>query len=235
MVATVATILVVDDEPRIVQVVRDYLQHGGFAVLVASDGPSALRTARTGRPDLIVLDLGLPGQDGLDVARALRRDGDVPIIMLTARSEESDKLVGLELGADDYITKPFSPKELIARIRTVLRRAEGMKEPAELIRVGDEVELDVPRMEARFGGRRVDLTKTEFLLLATMARQPGRVFTRAQLLESVRGVAFESYERAIDAHIKNLRRKIEPDPRSPRYLQTVFGVGYRFAEPPAQG
>ena len=232
MVAVVATILVVDDEPRIVQVVRDYLQHGGFAVLVASDGPSALRTARTGRPDLIVLDLGLPGQDGLDVARALRRDGDVPIIMLTARSDESDKLVGLELGADDYITKPFSPKELVARIRTVLRRAEGMKEPAEVIRVGNDVELDVPRMEARFRMQRVELTRTEFQLLATMARQPGRVFTRSQLLESVRGVAFESYERAIDAHIKNLRRKIEPDPRSPRYLQTVFGVGYRFAEPP---
>jgi len=234
MVAVVATILVVDDEPRIVQVVRDYLQHGGFAVLVASDGPSALRTARTGRPDLIVLDLGLPGLDGLDVARALRRDGDVPIIMLTARSDETDKLVGLELGADDYITKPFSPKELVARIRSVLRRAEGLREPAEVIRVGNDVELDVPRMEARFGTRRVDLTKTEFQLLATMARQPGRVFTRGQLLESVRGVAFESYERAIDAHIKNLRRKIEPDPRSPRYLQTVFGVGYRFAEPPAQ-
>jgi DNA-binding response OmpR family regulator len=233
MVAVVATILVVDDEPRIVQVVRDYLQHGGFAVLVAADGPSALRTARTGRPDLIVLDLGLPGQDGLDVARALRRDGDVPIIMLTARSDETDKLVGLELGADDYITKPFSPKELVARIRSVLRRAEGMKQPAEVIRVGTEVELDVPRMEARFGARRADLTKTEFQLLATMARQPGRVFTRSQLLESVRGVAFESYERAIDAHIKNLRRKIEPDPRSPRYLLTVFGVGYRFAEPPA--
>jgi len=232
MVAVVATILVIDDEPRIVQVVRDYLQHGGFAVLVASDGPSALRTARTGRPDLIVLDLGLPGQDGLDVARALRRDGDVPIIMLTARSDESDKLVGLELGADDYITKPFSPKELVARIRTVLRRAEGMKEPAEVIRVGNDVELDVPRMEARFRMQRVELTRTEFQLLATMARQPGRVFTRSQLLESVRGVAFESYERAIDAHIKNLRRKIEPDPRSPRYLQTVFGVGYRFAEPP---
>jgi two-component system, OmpR family, alkaline phosphatase synthesis response regulator PhoP len=233
MVASLATILVVDDEPRIVQVVRDYLQHGGFAVLVASDGPGALRTARTGRPDLIVLDLGLPGKDGLDVARELRREGDVPIIMLTARSDESDKLVGLELGADDYITKPFSPKELVARIRTVLRRAEGMRQPAEVIRVGD-AELDVARMESRFAGRRVELTKTEFQIVATMARQPGRVFTRAQLLESVRGVAFESYERAIDAHIKNIRRKIEPDGRSPRYLQTVFGVGYRFAEPPAR-
>ncbi|HVS50195.1 MAG TPA: response regulator transcription factor [Candidatus Dormibacteraeota bacterium] len=227
-----ATILVVDDEPRIVQLVRDYLEHGGFTVLVASDGPAALRSARTGRPDLVILDLGLPGLDGLDVARTLRRDGEVPIIMLTARTEESDKLVGLELGADDYLTKPFSPKELVARVRAVLRRAEGLRLPAEVIRVGSDVELDMPRMEARFDGRRVDLTKTEFQLLSTMARQPGRVFTRAQLLDAVRGVAFESYERAIDAHIKNLRKKIEPDPRSPRYLLTVFGVGYRFAEPP---
>jgi DNA-binding response OmpR family regulator len=229
----VATILVVDDEPQIVQIVRDYLQHGGFAVLVASDGPTAVRTARTGRPDLVVLDLGLPGLSGLDVARALRKDGDVPIIMLTARSEESDKLVGLELGADDYITKPFSPKELVARIRTVLRRVQGSREAPDVIRVGTDVELDVPRMDSRIGGRHVDLTRTEFELLATLARQPGRVFTRAQLLEAVHGEAFESYERAIDAHIKNIRRKIEPDPREPRYLLTVFGVGYRFAEPPA--
>jgi two-component system alkaline phosphatase synthesis response regulator PhoP len=227
----VATILVVEDEPRIVQIVRDYLQHGGFAVLVASDGPSALRAARTGHPDLVVLDLGLPGLDGLDVTRALRREGDVPIIMLTARSDESDKLVGLELGADDYITKPFSPKELVARIRSVLRRAEGVKEPSDVIRVGPDVEMNVPRMETRIGGRRVDLTKTEFQLLATMARQPGRVFTRAQLLDAVRGVAIESYERAIDAHIKNIRRKIEPEARTPRYVLTVFGAGYRFAEP----
>jgi two-component system alkaline phosphatase synthesis response regulator PhoP len=227
----VATILVVDDEPRIVQLVRDYLEHGGFTVLVASDGAAALRTARTGRPDLVVLDLGLPGLDGLDVTRALRRDGAVPIIMLTARTEESDKLVGLELGADDYLTKPFSPKELVARVRAVLRRAEGLHSPTDVIRVGSDVELDVPRMDARFGGHRVDLTKTEFQLLATMARQPGRVFTRAQLLDAVRGVAFESYERAIDAHIKNIRKKIEPDPHRPRYLLTVFGVGYRFTEP----
>jgi two-component system alkaline phosphatase synthesis response regulator PhoP len=228
----VATILLVDDEPRIVQLVRDYLEHGGFTVLVASDGPSALRTARTGRPDLVVLDLGLPGIDGLDVARALRRDGEIPIIMLTARTEESDKLVGLELGADDYMTKPFSPKELVARVRAVLRRAEGLQSPSDVIRVGADVELDLPRMEARFAGRRVDLTKTEFQLVATMARQPGRVFTRAQLLNAVRGVAFESYERAIDAHIKNVRKKVEPDARSPQFILTVFGVGYRFAEPP---
>ena len=166
------------------------------------------------------------------MARSLRRDGDIPIIMLTARTEESDKLVGLELGADDYLTKPFSPKELVARVRAVLRRAERLRAPSDVIRVGADVELDVPRLEARFGGRRVDLTKSEFQILATLARQPGRVFTRAQLLDAIRGVAFDSYERAIDAHIKNIRKKIELDPRSPRFVLTVFGVGYRFAEPP---
>jgi two-component system alkaline phosphatase synthesis response regulator PhoP len=225
----VTTILVADDEPQIVRLVRDYLEHGGFAVVTAADGPSALRTARTTRPDLVVLDLGLPGLDGLDVARALRREGEVPIIMLTARSEESDKLVGLELGADDYVTKPFSPKELVARVRAVLRRAEGMRRPGDVIRASD-VELDLSRMLVHVGGRRVDLTKTEIELLATLARQPGRVFTRAQLLDAVHGVAFESYERAIDAHVKNIRRKLEANPGAPRYLQTVFGVGYRFAE-----
>jgi DNA-binding response OmpR family regulator len=222
----VATILVVDDEPRIVQLVRDYLEHGGFSVLTATDGQAALRTARTGRPDLVVLDLGLPGLDGLDVTRSLRKDGAVPIIMLTARTDESDKLVGLELGADDYLTKPFSPKELVARVRAVLRRAEAAATPSEVIRVGSDVELDVPRFEARVAGKRVDLTRSEFQIVAAMARQPGRVFTRAQLLDAVRGVAFESYERAIDAHIKNIRKKI-----GQRYIETVFGVGYRFAEP----
>ena len=222
----VATILVVEDEPRIVQLVRDYLEHGGFTVLTARDGQAALRTARTGRPDLVVLDLGLPGLDGLDVARSLRREGEVPIIMLTARTEESDKLVGLELGADDYITKPFSPKELVARVRAVLRRASESSSPSDVIRVGADVELDVPRMDARIAGRRVDLTKSEFQLVAAMARQPGRVFTRSQLFDVLRGVALESYERAIDAHIKNIRKKI-----GQHYVETVFGVGYRFAEP----
>ena len=224
-----ATILVVDDEPRIVQLVRDYLEHGGFTVLTAIDGPTALRTVRTGRPDLVVLDLGLPGLDGLDVARSLRREGEVPIIMLTARTEESDKLVGLELGADDYLTKPFSPKELVARVRAVLRRVEGLEGRPEVIRAGD-VELDSTRLSVNVNGRAVDLTPTEFQLLATLARQPGRVFTRAQLLDAVHGVAVESYERAIDAHVKNLRRKLEPDSRAPRHVLTVFGVGYKFAE-----
>jgi DNA-binding response OmpR family regulator len=226
----VATVLVVDDEPRIVQLVRDYLERAGFTVITAADGPTALRSARTGHPDLIVLDLALPGVDGLDVARSLRRDGPVPIIMLTARADESDKLVGLELGADDYLTKPFSPKELVARVRAVLRRGQGVDEESDFIRVGDDVELDVPRMEVKIAGRRVELTHTEFQLLATMARQPGRIFTRAQLLTAVRGAAVESYERAIDAHIKNIRRKIEPEPRDPRYILTAHGVGYRFAE-----
>ena len=223
------TILVVDDEPQILQLVRDYLEHGGFEVLTAADGPSALRVASTQHPDLVVLDLALPGIDGLDVTRSLRRNGTVPIIMLTARTDESDKLVGLELGADDYLTKPFSPKELVARIRSVLRRSEAAQTPGDVIRVGD-VELNVPSMELTISGRRIELTPTEFQLLVTMARQPGRVFSRAQLLKAVRGVAFDSYERAIDAHIKNLRRKIEREPHNPHYLLTVFGVGYRFAD-----
>jgi two-component system alkaline phosphatase synthesis response regulator PhoP len=221
-------ILVVDDEPKIVRLVRDYLEHGGFDVLVARDGPEALMRARTDRPDLVVLDLGLPGLDGLDVTRALRRDMSVPLIMLTARDSETDKVLGLELGADDYLTKPFSPRELVARIRAVLRRHEH-DASAELIRVG-ELELDVPRLRVALSGHGVVLTATEFELLATMARQPGRVFTRSQLLDAIHGQALESYERAIDAHVKNIRRKLEPDPRQPRYLLTVYGVGYRVAD-----
>jgi DNA-binding response OmpR family regulator len=221
-------ILVVDDEPKIVRLVRDYLEHGGFDVLVARDGPEALMRARTERPDLVVLDLGLPGLDGLDVTRALRRETPMPLIMLTARDSETDKVLGLELGADDYLTKPFSPRELVARIRAVLRRHEHGTS-AEVIRVG-ELELDIPRLRVELSGRRVVLTATEFELLATMARQPGRVFTRAQLLDAIQGQALESYERAIDAHVKNIRRKLEPDPRRPRYLLTVYGVGYRVAD-----
>jgi len=230
--ADVPTVLVVDDAPDILRLTRDYLEHAGFEVLTATDGSVALRLAHSRRPDLVVLDLGLPGLDGLDVARELRRDSSVPIIMLTARADESDKLVGLELGADDYVTKPFSPKELVARVRAVLRRADGARSAGEHVRVGD-VELDLPRMLVTVAGHRVDLTATEFQLVATLARQPGRVFTRSQLLDAVHGVAFESYERAIDAHIKNVRRKLEPEPRAPRYIQTVFGVGYRFADPEA--
>lgn len=225
------TILVVDDEPKIVQIARDYLEHAGMTVVTARDGKGALASFRSSKPDLVVLDLGLPEMDGLDVTRALRKDSNVPIIMLTARGEESDKLVGLELGADDYVTKPFSPKELVARVRAVLRRGEtaSANVGAEIIRAAD-VTLDIPRMSVTVHDRDVEMTPTEFQLLATLAHQPGRIFTRAQLLDAVRGVAFESYERAIDAHIKNIRHKIEPDPHEPRYVLTVYGVGYKFAD-----
>jgi DNA-binding response OmpR family regulator len=224
------TILVVDDEPKIVKIARDYLERGGFRVLAAADGPAVLPAVRTGKPDLVVLDLALPGLDGLDVMRALRRESEVPVIMLTARADEADRLIGLELGADDYIVKPFSPKELVARVRAVLRRWDGARGGAvSTVRAGDLV-LDTSRMEAKVGGRPLALTTTEFQLLAHLARQPGRVFTRGQLLEAVRGVAVESYERAIDSHIKNLRRKVEPDPRHPRYVLTVPGIGYKFAD-----
>ena len=222
-------VLVVDDEPKIVQLARDYLEHAGFAVIVAHDGKAALASARSQKPDLVVLDLGLPELDGLDVARTIRQESNVPIVMLTGRSEESDKLVGLEIGADDYVTKPFSPKELVARVRAVLRRTERPRVDSEIVRVG-EIMLDIPRMRATVTNRPVELTPTEFQLVTTMAREPGRVFTRGQLLDAVHGVAFESYERAIDAHVKNIRRKIEPDPREPRSVLTVYGIGYKIAE-----
>jgi DNA-binding response OmpR family regulator len=223
------TILVVDDESKIVDLARDYLEHAGFAVLTAADGRTGLALARARTPDLVVLDLGIPEPDGLDVIRAIRRESNLPIVVLTARDDELDKLIGLELGADDYITKPFSPRELVARVKAVLRRMEPAEAPGDLIRAGD-VTLDVPRRRVEAGGRPVDLTTTEFELLATLARRPGRIFTRSQLLDALRGASFESYERAIDTHVKNLRRKLEPDPRSPRYILTVYGVGYRFAD-----
>lgn len=223
------SVLIVDDEVKIVQIARDYLEHAGFAVLTARDGKSALAAIRAEKPDLVLLDLGLPEMDGLDVTRTARKDSNVPIIMLTARSEEADKIVGLELGADDYIVKPFSPKELVARVRAVLRRWEAANLGVEVIRVAD-MTLDIPRMRVTVGARQVELTTTEFQLLAALARQPGRILTRAQLLDAVRGVAFESYERAIDAHIKNIRRKLEPDPHDPRYVLTVYGVGYKMTD-----
>ena len=224
-----AKILIVDDEPKIVRLVADYLEAAGFAVTTARSGEEALMRARTDpRPDLVILDLGLPGLDGLDVTRALRRDGELPIIMLTARDDETDRIIGLELGADDYVTKPFSPRELVARVRAVLRRHSGSV-TSEVMRAGD-LTLDQPRMRVTRGEEPIELTATEFALLAAMARQPGRVFTRSQLLDAIHGVAFESYERAIDAHVKNIRRKLEPDPHSPRYVLTVYGVGYRLAD-----
>ena len=225
------TILVVDDEPKITQLVRDYLERAGFGVLVAYDGKKALSLAKTEKPDMIILDLGLPQLDGLDFTREFRKTSNAPIIMLTARAEETDKLIGLELGADDYMTKPFSPKELVARVRVVFRRMENVASAnTEIIRVAD-ITLDVPRMRVSAEKREIEeLTPTEFELMSTLARQPGRVFTRAQLLDAIHGVAFESYERAIDAHIKNIRRKIEVKTSEPQYILTVYGVGYKFVD-----
>ncbi|MEM7340309.1 MAG: response regulator transcription factor [Actinomycetota bacterium] len=221
------TVLVVDDEPRITRVVRDYLDQAGFAVLEASTGEEALEQFSARRPDLVVLDLGLPGIDGFDVVRELRNRSEVPIVILTARSDETDRVVGLELGADDYVVKPFGPKELVARIRAVLRRVAA--DDDEVFRVGDVI-VDGPKMRVTRAGDVVDLTPTEFQILAAMAAQPGRVFTRGQLLDAVHGVSFESYERAVDAHVKNIRRKLEPEPSRPTYVITVHGIGYRFRD-----
>ncbi|HEX5109673.1 MAG TPA: response regulator transcription factor [Vicinamibacterales bacterium] len=221
------TILVVEDEPLIAGITADYLRQAGFEVVTAGTGEQGLAMARAGSPALIVLDLRLPGISGLDVARALRRDSAVPIIMLTARVDESDRLLGLDVGADDYVTKPFSPRELVARVRAVLRRAAPAD--TDLLRIGD-LTLDVPRMTVARNGEAIELTATEFQLLTAMARHPGRVFTRTQLLDAVRGEEVDAFDRAIDAHVKNIRRKIEIDPRRPRDLLTVYGVGYKCAE-----
>lgn len=222
-------ILLVDDEPKIVKLARDYLEQGGFSVVTAADGKTALAVARLERPDLIVLDLNLPGMDGLDVCRALRRESDVPIIMLTARVEETDRLIGLELGADDYITKPFSPRELVARVRAVLRRVQGGIHKPGLIRVGD-LEIDMNGHCVTRAGEPIHLTRGEFSLLSTLAQHPGQTFTRAQLLDRLHGVAYEGFDRSIDAHIKNIRRKLEINPAEPHYVLTVYGIGYKFSD-----
>jgi DNA-binding response OmpR family regulator len=218
-------ILLVDDEPEILEICRDYLKASNYDVVTARDGVQGLLSARREKPDLIVLDLMMPEMDGLDVCRAIRRESNVPIIMLTARIDEADKLIGLELGADDYLTKPFSPRELVARVKVVLRRASG-DAMAEVIRVGT-VSLDRAHYEVQIGMRVVPLTPTEFEIMATLMSQPGRIFSRHQLLNAAHGVAFESYERAIDSHIRNLRKKLEPDDM----IFTVHGVGYKFDAP----
>jgi DNA-binding response OmpR family regulator len=225
------TILVVEDEPRIAAIAADYLRHAGYQVAVAADGAQALEAVRTVRPDLVVLDLGLPGIDGLEVTRTLRSGSAVPIIMVTARVEEADRLLGLETGADDYLTKPFSPRELVARVKAVLRRtaSSGREAAGAQLHLGDLL-LDTDRLAITRAGTSIDLTATEFQLVATLARQPGRVFTRAQLLDAVRGDAGDSFDRAIDAHVKNVRRKLEADTRNPRYILTVYGVGYKAAD-----
>jgi two-component system, OmpR family, alkaline phosphatase synthesis response regulator PhoP len=224
-----AKILVVDDEAKIVKLVRAYLEKSGYAVVTAEDGQTALIQARREKPDLVILDLMLPGIDGLDVARTLRREGDTPIIMLTARVEDTDRIIGLELGADDYVTKPFNPRELVARVRAVLRRTTGASTAPEMLRAGD-ITVDVAGHGAMMADQPLDLTPTEFELLAVLMRNPGRAFTRLDLLDRVQGYAYEGYERTVDAHIKNLRAKLGEDPRRPHYIQTVYGVGYKFEE-----
>ncbi len=222
-------VLVVDDEPKMVKLARDYLEGAGFIVISAGDGHSYLTQARRERPDLVILDLNLPRLDGLDVARELRRESSVPIIMLTARNEEADRLIGLELGADDYISKPFSPRELVARVRAVLRRVKGDVRQAGVIRALD-LEIDLRGNRVSRGGQPLHLTRTEFTLLAMLAQSPGQTFTREQMIDRLHGVVYAGYDRSIDSHVKNIRRKIEADPLNPTYVLTVYGIGYKFTD-----
>ncbi len=221
------TILVVDDEPRLVSLVRGYLEQEGYTVVTAGNGREALFAARDHLPDLIVLDLMMPEMDGWKFMRLHRQERNTPIIMLTARIEDVDKVVGLEMGADDYITKPFSPRELVARVRAVLRRMEPDAEKSDLLRAGP-LELDRTAHALKIEGESVDLTRMEFDLLETLMSSPGRAFSRLELLERTQGYAYDGYERTVDVHIKNLRKKIETDTSNPSYVLTVFGVGYRF-------
>jgi DNA-binding response OmpR family regulator len=225
-----STVLIIEDEPELVKVLRSYLEQAGFSVLTAQRGDSGLSLWEQKKPDLVLLDLNLPGMDGLDVARSIRRTSSTPVIMLTARVEEADQLVGLELGADDYITKPFSPRLVVARVRALLRRTEPSQETRQMIRLAD-LEIDLDGHTVHRSDVLVELTPTEFNLLVALVNQPGRAFTRLQLLDASQGTAYEGYERTIDAHIKNLRAKLELDPKNPRYIETVFGVGYRFIRP----
>ena len=223
------TILVVDDEPQIVRLVRSYLEADGFRVVTASDGQQALHVARHEKPDLVVLDVLMPHMDGLEFTRRIRREQDVPILMLTARAEETDRIVGLELGADDYVTKPFSPREVVARVRAILRRTQTQPTSSPLLRAGS-ITLDQDTHTVTVSGKPVALTPTEFSILETLMTTPGRVFSRAELLEAAQGIAFDSFESTVNAHVMNMRRKLEPDPAHPRYILTVRGSGYKFDE-----
>lgn len=222
-------ILVVDDEHKIVEIIKAYLEKDGYQVMAAYDGKSAINSVSAQKPDLIILDLMLPEISGWDVCRSIRKYSEVPIIMLTARDEVTDKIVGLEMGADDYVTKPFDPKELVSRVRAVLRRTESKAEPKDIITIAD-LTIDIKKRQVRLGDTIIDLTPNEFDLLRVMAESPGRVFSRMQLLDKVQGDAYEGYERTIDSHIKNLRKKIESDPEHPHYITTVYGVGYKMEE-----
>ena len=221
-------VMVVDDEPRLVTVVEAYLKQEGFEVLTASNGQQALFLARDAKPDLIILDVMMPEMDGYEFMRLHRKERETPVILLTAKVDENDKVIGLELGADDYVTKPFRPRELMARVRAVLRRS-GQNKPEGMVLRAADVMLDRERHRVEVDDRNVDLTPSEFDLLAALMTVPGRAYSRLELLDRIQGVAYEGYERTVDVHIKNLRAKIEPTPNEPRYVQTVYGVGYRFA------
>ncbi len=221
------TILVVDDKANVRTLLREYLTEEGFHVVTAENGQEALYVARHEKPDLVILDIMMPEMGGYDFLRAYRKEQDTPVIMLTAKIEESDKVLGLELGADDYVTKPFGMREIVARIRAVLRRTGQTAPPSEVLR-GADITLDKGGHTVKVGDDFIDLTPSEFDLLAVLLESPGRVFSRLDLLEKLQGTAFEGVERTIDVHIRNLRTKIEPDPSQPRYIETVFGVGYRF-------
>ncbi len=225
------TILIIEDERELVKILTSYLEKAGHTVISAYRGDSGYSLWQQKKPDLVLLDLNLPGMDGLDIAKEIRRQSETPVIMLTARVEEIDKLIGLELGADDYITKPFSPREVVARVKTVLRRAGSAQITAKVLRVAD-LEIDLDAHQIKRGDDIIELTPTEFNILATLAAQPGRVLSRIQLLQAVQpdSFAYEGFERTVDAHIKNLRHKLEPDPKNPVYVETIFGVGYRFSK-----
>jgi two-component system, OmpR family, alkaline phosphatase synthesis response regulator PhoP len=223
-------VLVVDDDVKTVELVKLYLSRDGYRVITAYDGVEALRLARQSHPDLIVLDLMLPGMDGLEITRTLRSESDVPIIMLTAKTTEQDRLTGLSLGADDYVIKPFSPKELAARVRAVLRRfPDEPQQGTEEIKYGDLTVNFVKRV-ASLSGIPLSLTMIEFKLLGVLIKEPGRVFSRAQLIEKALGYDFDGFDRTIDVHILNLRRKLEPDPKKPKYIKTLYGAGYKLSE-----
>lgn len=217
--------LIVDDDIKLAALLKTYFEKDGFIVLVAHDGSRALEMIWEKKPDIVVLDIMLPVLDGWEVCRRVRRESDVPIIMLTAREEEADRLVGLDIGADDYVTKPFSPREVVARVKAILRRAKGAMKLA-VLKMG-RVVIDVERHEVKRNGQLLELTPTEFKILELLASSPGRVFSRLQIVEQVQGYAFDGYERTIDAHVKNLRRKVEENPKEARYIQTVYGVGYK--------
>ena len=223
-------VLVVDDNEKIVAVLTAYLEQEGFVVRTAADGPSALAEVERSVPDIALLDIMLPGIDGIELTKRFQREHGLPVILVTARSDEVDRLIGLEVGADDYVSKPFSPREVVARVKAVLRRAEGARGGADVVRVG-ELEIDAERRRVTVSGEPRELTRTEFDILATMAAHPGRVYSRLQLLEAATGDAYDGYERTIDAHVKNIRRKLGEDPRAPRYVHTVFGVGYKVEDP----